>query len=81
MLVRKLAVAALAAALMGASTQPSKAFPPPVAAAPVVAGTGVGAAIVGGIFGFAVLAIIYDLHLKWIGAKSWDGTTPPKPHH
>jgi hypothetical protein len=86
MFVRKFTIAALALALVGASTQSSKAIPP----APVVvaATAGTGAAVVGGILGFAAVAIAYDLYLKSIGVKSWDGVTPPrgavpqaKPHH
>ncbi|BEV47271.1 hypothetical protein [Afipia carboxidovorans] len=75
--IRKLAIIALASAFIGISIQSSEAAPPP----PVIAagaGAGAGAAVVGGILGFAAFAIAYDLYLKSIGVKSWDGVTPPK---
>lgn len=76
--IRKFAIIALASALIGISTQSSKAAgPAPII--PVAAGAGAGAAVVGGILGFAAFAIAYDLYLKSIGVKSWDGVTPPKP--
>ena len=77
MSIRKLAIVALTLAAVGVSTQPSKAAAP----APIIVagGAGAGAAVVGGIVGFAVFAIAYDLYLKSIGVKSWDGVTPPKP--
>lgn len=74
--IRKLAIIALASAFIGISIQSSEAAPPPVIAAG--AGAGAGAAVVGGILGFAAFAIAYDLYLKSIGVKSWDGVTPPK---
>ena len=80
MSIRQFAIVALAVALVSASVQPSKAniLPPVVVAA---GGAGTTAAILGGFFGFAAVAIAYDLYLKSIGVKSWDGVTPPKKHH
>lgn len=77
MSIRKLAIVALTLAAVGVSTQSSKAAAP----APIIVagGAGAGAAVVGGILGFAAFAIAYDLYLKSIGVKSWDGVTPPKP--
>ncbi|RTL54571.1 MAG: hypothetical protein EKK40_01880 [Bradyrhizobiaceae bacterium] len=78
MSIRKFTIIALALALFGASAQSSKATPVPL---PIAAAASAGPAIVGGVLGFAVLAIAYDLYLKSIGVKSWDGVTPPKKPH
>lgn len=84
MSIRKFAIVALAVAVVGASSQSSKAsaLPPPVIVVAAGGGAATTAAIFGGFFGFAAIAIAYDLYLKSIGVKSWDGVTPPKkPHH
>jgi len=77
MILRKcIVVPTVVVALLGASVNQSKAAPPP-APPPVYTSTAAlstGAAITVGFLGFVAALCIYDVWLKYMGYKNWDGS-------